>query len=319
MGMLHYIIHPVIFVVVIISQYKRFHVKHLKGWLSVSILWLLALLPLSLAQTLGGWIGRRAYKKRGKSYRITRTNIDFCFPALTDGQKEALSEASLIETGKMAGELGMSWLWRPERVMAKVAGVCGEEVVEDALKQGRGVIVIGPHLGNWEVLGLYLSTRYTLTSMYRPPKIELMDRLIRKKRARLGAKLAPASVKGVRMAMKSLKAGEVLGILPDQEADSGSGVFAPFFGQDAYTMKLLPQLAAQTGAVVVSAYARRLPGAKGFEIIFHKAPEQINEKDLLRAATAMNSEVEYCVRQIPEQYQWEYKRFQHRPDGGRMY
>ncbi|UTW03372.1 lysophospholipid acyltransferase family protein [Amphritea atlantica] len=293
--------------------------KHLKGWLSVSVLWLLALLPLSLAQKLGVWFAMRAYNKRGKAYQITRMNIDFCFPELTAEDKAELTKASLIETGKMAGELGMSWLWKPERVMAKVTRVCGEEVMEEALRQGRGVIVIGPHLGNWEVLGLYLSTRYTLTSMYRPPKIELMDRLIRKKRARLGAKLAPANVKGVRMAMKSLKAGEVLGILPDQEADSGSGVFVPFFGQEAYTMKLLPQLAAQTGAIVVSAYAKRLPGAEGFEIYFHKTPEQINEKDLLRSATAMNSEVEYCVRQIPEQYQWEYKRFQHRPDGGRMY
>ncbi len=293
--------------------------KHLKGWLSVSVLWLLALLPLSLGQRLGAALGVRAYKKRGKAYNITRMNIDFCFPELLQVQKQTLIKSSLIETGKMAGELGMSWLWRPERVMSKVRKVHGEEIMATALSQGRGVIVIGPHLGNWEVLGLYLSTRYPLTSMYRPPKIELLDRLIRKKRARLGAKLAPANVKGVRMAMKSLKAGEVLGILPDQEADSGSGIFAPFFGQDAYTMKLLPQLAAQTGAVVVSAYARRLADAEGFEIFFHKAPEQINDKDLLCSASAMNAEVEYCVRQIPEQYQWEYKRFQHRPDGGRMY
>lgn len=293
--------------------------KHLKGWLSVSVLWLLALLPLKLAQRLGAGLGARAYKKKGKSYNITQLNIDLCFPELTADQKNELAKASLVETGKMAGELGMSWLWRSERVMAKVRSVHGEEIMAEALSQGRGVIVIGPHLGNWEVLGLYLSTRYKLTSMYRPPKIELMGRLIRKKRARLGAQLAPANVKGVRMAMKALRAGEVLGILPDQEADSGSGIFVPFFGQPAYTMKLLPQLAAQTGAAVVSAYARRLPDAQGFEIFFHKASEQINEKDLQCSAAAMNAEVEYCVRQIPEQYQWEYKRFQHRPDGGRMY
>lgn len=293
--------------------------KHLKGWLSVAVLYLLAALPLFLAQQLGVAIGRRAYKQRGKNYEITRMNIDFCFPEMSKAARDDLVKSSLEETGKLAGEMGMSWIWDARRTLKKIKRVHNEEVMTEAMACGKGVIVIAPHLGNWEVLGLYLSQGYTLTSMYRPPKIELMDRLIKKKREREGSKLAPANVKGVRMALKALKAGEVLGILPDQEADKGSGVFASFFNQDAYSMKLLPQLAAQTGAVVVSAYAQRLPNAEGFEVFFHRVARQINDKDLVVSATAMNAEVERCVRQVPEQYQWEYKRFQHRPDGGRMY
>lgn len=293
--------------------------KHLKGWLSISVLYLLALLPLSKAQLLGGYIGKRTYKQKNKAYKITQMNIQLCFPELNAGQQDELVKESLIETGRLAGEMGMSWIWSPSRVIRKIRKIHNEELLSDALKAGKGVILIAPHLGNWEVLGLHLSTKYKLTSMYRPPKIELMDRLVRRKRARLGSKLAPANVKGVRMAMKALKAGEVLGILPDQEADKGSGVFAPFFGQESYSMKLLPQLAAQTGAVVISAYAKRLPDAQGFEIFFHQASDKINDKDLLSSATAMNAEVEFCVRQVPEQYQWEYKRFQHCSDGSRRY
>lgn len=293
--------------------------KHLKGWLSVAVLYLLAVLPFSLAQKIGKWLGRRAYSKQGKSYKITQTNIDLCFPELDSAAKNALVEQSLIETGRLAGEMGMAWIWSPDRVIKKIRKIHDKEILTEALATGKGVILIAPHLGNWEVLGLYLSTQSPMTSMYRPPKIELMDRLIKKKRARVGSKLAPANVRGVRMAMKALKAGELLGVLPDQEADSGSGVFAPFFGQEAYSMKLLPQLAAQTGAVVISAYAKRLPNGEGFEIFFQRAPEQINDKDLLVSATAMNAAVESCVRQIPEQYQWEYKRFQHCADGSRRY
>ncbi len=246
-------------------------------------------------------------------------NIDFCFPEMDDRERDALARVSLEETGKFAGEMGMAWIWAAGRTLKKIRHIHNEEIMAEALAGGKGVIIIAPHLGNWEILGLYMSQAYPLTSMYRPPKIELMDKLIKKKREREGSKLAPANVKGVRMAMKALKAGEVLGILPDQEADKGSGVFAPFFSQDAYTMKLLPQLAAQTGAVVVSAYAQRLPGAEGFDIYFHRVADEVNNKDLVVSATAMNAEVERCVRQVPEQYQWEYKRFQHRPDGGRMY
>ncbi|RTE65445.1 lauroyl acyltransferase [Amphritea opalescens] len=293
--------------------------KHFKGWLSVGVLYLLAALPLSLAQKLGEWVGLRIYRKKGKSYQITQKNIDFCFPELDVAAKDALVKKSLVETGKLAGEMGVSWIWSPGRVAKKIRKVHSEEVMAEGLAKGKGVILIAPHLGNWEVLGLYLSVHYSITSMYRPPKLEQMDRLIKKKRARMGSKMAPANVKGVRMSMKALKAGEVLGMLPDQEADEGSGVFAPFFGQEAYSMKLLPQLAAQTGAVVVSAYAKRLPGGQGFEIFFDRVSAEVNEKDLLLSATAMNAAVEACVREVPEQYQWEYKRFQHRPDGTRLY
>ena len=298
---------------------ERFHVKHLKGYLSVGVLYLLALLPLGWAQRLGIYIGTKALGKLGRSYRITKQNIDYCFPTLAEDEKAKLVEKSLVETGKLAAEMGAAFIWSPDRVLKHVRSISGKDVMDDALAQGKGVIIIAPHLGNWEVLGLYLSVNYPITSMYRPPKIKQMDNLIRKKRARLGASLAPANVKGVRMVMKALRAGEVTGILPDQEADKGSGVYAPFFGKEAYSMKLLPQLAAQTGAVVVSGYAKRLPDGKGFEICFHRASDLINDKDINVSAAAMNAEVEHCVMQIPDQYQWEYKRFDHLQGGQRGY
>ena len=213
----------------------------------------------------------------------------------------------------------MAWMWAPERTLSKVKAVHNEEVIREALDQGKGVILIAPHLGNWEMIGLYVGKHFPLTAMYRPPRLEALDKLIRDQRERMGATLAPANVKGVRMAIKALRAGRVLGILPDQEAEDGSGVFAPFFGVDAYTMKLLPQLASQTGAVVVSAFAERLPDGRGFEIHYHRADDAVNSKDLVESATAMNAEVEHCVRQVPEQYQWEYKRFQRRPEGRKLY
>lgn len=287
--------------------------KHLKGPLAVALLFLISLLPLRWAQALGAALTRRLWNGNGKLALFTRKNIELCFPELAPDARDTLALNSLLETGRSVGEMGMSWMWSPERVLKKVRQVHGEDVLRDALAEGKGVIMIGPHLGNWEVLNLYVSKHYPLTAMYKPPKIKLMDDLIRKKRARIGSKLAPASVKGVRMAVKALKAGEILGILPDQEPDDKGGLFVPFFGVEAFTMKLLPQLAAQTQTAVVSGYARRLPAGAGFDIYFHRADAAIGSRDLQVAATAMNQEVEYCVRQVPEQYQWEYGRFDKRP------
>ncbi|BBB27975.1 lysophospholipid acyltransferase family protein [Neptunomonas japonica] len=289
--------------------------KHLKAILAILVLGLMSLLPLKWAQSLGAFIGKRSSKNHDSNlYRITKINVDLCFPELSPEQKEKLIATSLIETGKTFSEMGMSWLWPPARSLKTIKQVNNESLVEESLSHGKGVILIAPHLGNWEILNLYLSGRYTFTAMYRPPKLKLMDDMIKKMRARLGTKLAAADASGVRIVMKALKRGEMVGILPDQEPAIG-GEYASFFGNSAYTMKLLPQLAKQTGAKVICGYAERLGNGEGFNLHFIEADPSIYEKDLSVAIEGMNRSVERCVRALPEQYQWEYKRFDHQPDG----
>ncbi|RAU18016.1 lauroyl acyltransferase [Nitrincola tibetensis] len=291
--------------------------KKIKSVLAISFLGLMALLPLSWAQFLGAHLGRYFFRKgdKNKWCRFTQSNIAHCFPELSEDERNVAVQESLIETGKSVSEMGMSWLWAPKRTLKKVVKIHHEELITNALSKKKGVILIAPHLGNWEVLNLYLSNKYSFTAMYKPPKQPAMDKLIKRMRARLGSRMAPANVQGVRMVMKALRRGEMVGILPDQEPDLESGIYVPFFNSPALTMKLLPQLAAQTGASVICGFAKRLPHAQGFEIYFYEGDPEINQKDLSVAASAMNRTVENCVRQAPWQYQWEYKRFSSRPEG----
>lgn len=289
--------------------------KQIKAIVAITVLGLMSLLPLKWAQSIGAFIGKRSAKNQNSNLcSITKTNIELCFPELSSEQKNILIKESLIETGKTFSEMGMSWMWPPARTLKTIQAVSNAELLDASMQHGSGVIFIAPHLGNWEVLNLYLAERYALTAMYRPPKLKLMDDLIKKMRARLGTKLAPADAAGVRIVMKALKRGEMVGILPDQEPASG-GAFAPFFGHSAYSMKLLPQLVKQTGARVVCGYAERLENAAGFKLHFIEADPSIYEKDLALAMAAMNRSVERCVRALPAQYQWEYKRFNHQPEG----
>jgi KDO2-lipid IV(A) lauroyltransferase len=284
--------------------------------LAILVLGVLALLPLKWAQSLGAWFGRRQlHKPNSKLAGNTRRNIELCFPELDAQAQEKLIAASLAETGRSLAEMGMSWLWSPQRSLKNIRSVEGEELITETLAAGRGIILIAPHLGNWEVLNLYLSKRYPFTAMYKPPRLKLMDDLVKRMRARLGTRMAPANASGVRMVMKALKRTEMVGILPDQDPDDQSGVFAPFFGIDALTMKLLPQLARQTKARVICGYAERLPNGEGFRVYFREAEAGLDNPDLEQAAAAMNRSVEACVRALPSQYQWEYRRFSRRPEG----
>lgn len=278
-----------------------------------------SLLPLRVAHALGALIGGWAGLSSNKLRRITRINVGLCFPEWDERDRARLVRRSLVETGKTFTETGALWLWNERRVLSLVTQVSGEHLVKNALAQGRGMILAVPHLGAWEAVGLYCSAHYPITSLYRPPRMSELDGMIRQARQRLGATLVPTDAGGIRALYKALEKGEMMGILPDQEPGAGNGIFAPFFGVPAYTMVLLSRLAMKTKATVVFAYAERLPRGAGYHLHFLPAPRAINDGPLEDSVRCVNSVTEECVRALPEQYQWSYKRFRTRPEGESAY
>ncbi len=246
---------------------------------------------------------------------ICRTNIRLCFPHLPASQQQALVRRIFTETGKTVTEMGALWLWPKEKVLDLVKGVSGEEALLEAVAQKRGVILAGPHIGAWEMVGLYWASRFPLTALYRPPKMIEFDRFVRAARERCGSRLVPTNAQGVKALFHAIRKNEFIGILPDQDPGEEGGVFAPFFGISTNTMTLLPRLARKSGAAVFFVFAERLPKGLGFHMHVIPAAAGITSADLVTAATALNQGVEQCIALCPEQYQWVYKRFKRRPDG----
>lgn len=279
------------------------------------LLRLFALLPLRLAHALGGVIGLLLAMLPNSLRRITLINLALCYPELDQKARARLARRSLMETGKTAMEMGAMWCWDTQRLMAKMRAVSGMELAEAAQRRGRGVIFASPHLGAWEMAGLYLSARFPMTTLYRPPRLTAIEELSRSARARLGAHLVPTDASGVRALYQALGRGEAVGILPDQNPEPGSGVFAPFFGVPAYTMVLIARLARKTGATLIMAYAERLPHGAGYHLHLREAPEEFASADPEQAAFMLNRLIEEGVRGHAEQYQWNYKRFRIQPEG----
>ena len=274
-----------------------------------------AALPLPLAHALGKMIGWGLLLIPNDLRRVSAVNIPLCFPELSTMQQRRLLRASLFESGKTLTEAGALWLWPAPRITALVKDISGEEHLRTALAAGKGAILAVPHLGAWEMVGLYNSLHYPITSLYRPPRLIELNELVRYGRERLGAKLVPVDAGGVRALYQALGRGELVGMLPDQEPGVGNGMFAPLFGIQANTMVLLSRLAAKTSAPVIFSYAQRLPRGRGYHLHFMPAPPAISQPPLEQSVTIMNNMVETLVRQTPEQYQWGYKRFRTRPAG----
>jgi KDO2-lipid IV(A) lauroyltransferase len=281
---------------------------------------LFAALPLPVAHALGAVLGWLFLVIPNKRRRTAEINIELCFPEMSRGARRRLRRRNLIELGKSFTEIGALWT-RGEKNMRRLARrVSGEDKLKKAIQRGRGLLLAMPHLGAWEMVNLYCSMHYPLTTMYRAPPMSQMGLLMRKARERFNARLVSADNTGLRALYKALERGEMVAILPDQVPSARSGsVFAPFFGIPASTMVLLSRLAVKTGAPVIFGYAERLSHGRGYHLHFLPASSDINHGGIESSAAAVNAMVEKCARAAPEQYQWVYKRFRVRPAGEKAF
>ena len=276
---------------------------------------LCALLPLSWARAMGRGIVHLYWPFGGRSRKVTERNIELAFPHLGAKEQATLAKRSLCATGELVAETGRIWLQPWPETQKLIQTVEGSQLITDAQAEGRGVIVLAPHIGNWEVVGLHLGTLGSTVSLYEPPKLAALGPMIEKGRQASGATLVPTDSRGLVKLLKSVKGGDISGILPDQApGDLNSGENAPFMGQPCFTPTLASNMIRRTGALAVFGLAKRING--GFSLHYFLAEDGIYDEDTAVSLAAMNRGVEACVAHCPEQYQWEYKRFRVRPKEG---
>ena len=276
-------------------------------------------MPLSLLQRVGALVGRILFLLPLRLCDTTLKNISACFPNLKVSETRKLALSSVQQTTMAAFEMGKCWLWPIARTTTLVTRCKGWEIFESAMAGKNGVIILAPHLGNWELFAAYMAESAPITFMYQPHKVQSLDNLVKSARTRGQMRLAPANRNGVALLLRTLKAGDCIGILPDQEPDRESGEFAEFFGVPALTMTLVAGLVQRTGAEVICGYAKRLPAGGGFEVIFSEVDARVYDADRQVSVQGLNNTVESCVIDALDQYQWEYKRFKRRPDGSHFY
>ncbi|WP_066959729.1 lysophospholipid acyltransferase family protein [Microbulbifer sp. Q7] len=285
----------------------------IKGHLSAGALKLIGSLPLNWSRRLGKWVGHAAATAHGDGLRISKINLARCFPEMAEKERNRLARRSVVNTVTTGFE--MATLWRQPWNLAedRIIRVRNQQLLTGGVDAGRGVLVLAPHIGNWEIFGQYLATVGPTTSLYAPPKIAALDPLIREGREKTGAQLVPTNMRGVRALLKALKDGGIVGVLPDQEPDLSGGEFAPFYGHPTLTMTLAYNLIQRTGCKVVFGFAKRV--ADGFELVLLPAEQAIYSEEVTVSLAALNRGVEACIAEAPEQYQWEYKRFRRIPGG----
>ncbi|PLW83780.1 lipid A biosynthesis acyltransferase [Kineobactrum sediminis] len=286
-----------------------------KARILIFIIGLLGKLRLRTAQGIGRALGTLGFMLPTPARKVTDINLRIAFPELDEGERRELTRNSLRHTGQVAMEIPLVWEWPVERCLDLIRQLEGEELLQAATKNGKGVLLLAPHLGNWELCGLYFSSRYRMAALYSPPSLAGFEDYMVQVRGRLGSELVRGDRRGLARLIGLLREGEVAGILPDQSPRGAGAAYAPFFGLEVRTMTLVSKLLQKSGATPLMTWCQRLPDGGGFRLVIRACEPGIADPDPVVAATALNRSVEACVRAAPEQYQWEYKRFRHRPAG----
>ncbi len=276
-----------------------------------AFIWLAHFLPLRMIAAMGNAIGAVLYWLIPERRRVTRINLEKCFPEMPPRNRERLARAHFRAFCRSFIERGILW-WAPRSRIERMVRIEGLEHLQAVA--GGPVILLTPHFVGLEAPLFRISMDYPVASMYSRQKDPLFDRLMYLGRTRFGARLFPRQA-SVRESLRAIASGAIYYYLPDLDFGRRRSVFVPFFGVPAATVTGLSYIARFTAANVVPCVTRMLPGGKGYVARLYPAWTGFPSGDDMADARRLMSFVEERVLEMPEQYFWLHKRFKTRPEG----
>jgi KDO2-lipid IV(A) lauroyltransferase len=267
------------------------------------IIYFLGSLPLGWLQRIGALLGFLTFKFSKSDRRFILENT--AHATLKYGVK-----IDPIACAKSSGMMltDSLWIWRnPQKALA-MTEIQDWQVVETAFAEGRGLLMLTPHLGAFEMIPRVLAEHFTATIIYKPAKQAWLNELIEKGRSHPQMNFVPANLQGVRQVARALQKGEAVGILPDQVPGDGDGVWASFFGKLAYTAVLPAKIANKNAVPTIIFSAIRQPHGKGWLMHAKRIPTPLSSIPT-ESAEQINQALEEVIMAYPEQYLWSYNRY----------
>lgn len=273
------------------------------------------ILPIKFGLRIGGGLGWICFYVLKKARKRALDNLDIAFASSKSIEEKGLIARGVFENlGKSFVEVISLAKFNKGNIDRYIA--CkGIETVEGLIRQGRSGIVLSGHFGNWELMAHYFAIKgYKVNVVARRVRMEQVERFLARVRKRHGVNILyrDSSAKEVLLV---LKRNEFIGMMPDQDMRSVSGVFVDFFGQKAYTPNGPAVLNFLTKVPIIPCFMVR----KGFghEILIGK-PIELDatgdrEKDILENTQRYTKVIESYVRRFPAQWVWFHERWRTRP------
>jgi len=284
----------------------------------LSILWLAGHLPRRWTLWFYESLGMLAYRLYPEVRQQIKDNLNHALGEEARGiNQEEFTHKLFSNLSKNVADIFISHSPPAWEKLLKDIDVEGLEYFDQAYQRGEGAIMLGPHLGAFEMVGTYLSHQgYKVNLVGRKLKNDTLDSLLVKHRSRYGAKTI-YSQESVLTLVRALKRGEAAAVLIDQDVSWAKGVFVNFFGKTTYTPIGAAWLAQSTNTAVVPMAIHRLPNDK-HQITF--LPELDitktgnTENDLQTNTQLFSNVLEKLIRQDLTQWVWMHERWKTQPE-----
>ncbi|NRB40370.1 MAG: hypothetical protein HRU20_18200 [Pseudomonadales bacterium] len=298
----------------LLDKNSPYHPQFWGIWLGLYILRLIVfLLPYTLLQRFGLWLGRLLHRHLPKRRHVIEVNARLCFPAMTDAERAEFVEKTMINVVLGVLEIGYGW-WASDKEILKRSRVDGLDLLNQYLDQGRGVVLVGAHFTTMDTAARVMGLRQKVDATYKNQGNAAIDHIINTSRSRSFGQLIEK--KEMRKMLKNLKKGGCVWYAPDQDFGREGAEFVPFFGVQTATITTLTKLVKLSGAKVLFFSNFRQGHGKDTEYvctITDPFGENIGEDEIADAALMNKALEDLLLANDPTQYLWVHKRFKTRP------
>lgn len=274
-------------------------------------------LSIRRAGRIGEWIGGLGYRPLGIRRAVVERQVRAAFPGLAEPEVLRIARASYAHLGRTSIEAALISALSQDQVRAMFERVEGADALAAARAEGKGVLLVSGHLGNWELAGAFVAASgVPIEAVARGMENPLFDRYITRTRHDLGMTVIH-DADAVRRVPRAMREGKAVAMLVDQGAVGLASTWVPFFGRYAKTPRGPAVFALRLGAPVVFATALRQPNGK-YIMYYERVPVQPTgdrEADVDRIVMDYTATLERWIRRAPEQYFWHHRRWKHQRPG----
>ncbi|MBP7710186.1 MAG: lysophospholipid acyltransferase family protein [Rickettsiales bacterium] len=273
-------------------------------------LWFFGAMKPQTASNVASSIAKFVGKKIAVN-KLAYKNLSSAMPELNEAEKEKILDDMWDNLGRIVGEYAHIAACSVEDIESLIEEMSQESRanIEAAKKSGKGGIIFGAHIGNWEVgPKLFMKAGLQVSTVYRPLNNPYVEELTAKMR---GVELIGKSTSGSRKIIDVIRKGGFVIILADQKVSEGEPV--KFFHAEAITTTSIARIGLKYDVPLIPARSIRLGKNFKFRVEVEKplAFEKTGDVnfDLLQLTRSINCKLEEWIRQYPAQWFWVHNRW----------
>ena len=273
------------------------------------IIWLL---PDQLMYSVMKGIASLIYLLDKKHRKIAQVNLDLAYgDALSQEEKERITKTCYLNLVLSLVDFVKNQGISREKLLKKVT-FKNDVVLEEALKQGKKVILMTAHYGNWELVALSIAAKFgEMTIIGRELDSPGMNAILKQNREQFGIELIDK--KGAMKSMiAALKNNRMLGLLVDQNTSENEGLLIDFFGKPARHTPSAAILSRRFNAVIIPVFITT-KDHQHYELQFYDPIEtektDDKEQDILHSVQKQAKITEEVIKKRPEEWFWLHQRW----------